>query len=474
MVRAAPIVALVLAACEHPMIEDAVHIDGVHVDVEYDPELPICAASVERADRFVVAVAELFDTAVPDITVHLYENATGCEPVAGHATDCASDREVWAISWIQYHELVHAVTYELGAPPAFLREGLAEALGNATELLGAGERRTAAVPVDSVDFYAGHPEAAYRAARDFSVYLMARFGVPAYRELYRSLLGLADPVTVRATFARVLDARLDDVIAAWRSWIPDAEATSGLPLSRLACDAPVVAPDPADRWMLDEPGCVDTLRFAQRDERRVELATPGLYALTARVAPVEAQDRSSVTVELADCQAVEPDARVSLSGTDTAHTDVAWIDAGARVLAQHQYGSALARATSIELEGIGDASATCPAAPAFAAPASWSLRYARAPSDWPGTGTDPELGAVRAAWIRVDLPPGTPPSVIAGVTGPASLRLCQGSCGAPTNCIVIRPEDDLVTWQPLASSPIWIRAYAVSGAGPVVFAMTTD
>lgn len=146
-----------------------------------------------------------------------------------------------------YHELTHIVAARLGAPPAWLDEGLAtyvsERLGaDALELLGAPGRPVRAeacrlqraghlIPIPllfAVDAFGGDSVpggTAYAESAAMVAYLVERTGEPRLRDLYRRLESGVDWVPVeknRRTFEALTGASLDTFEREFRIWLATA------------------------------------------------------------------------------------------------------------------------------------------------------------------------------------------------------------------------------------------------------------
>ncbi len=265
-----------------------VAVQGRHVTVHADPDIPVCENAVAVADRFVEDVAATLGVDPPNVDYYVMNGATGCGYGQYAGADCTVGSTVYAKTWIHFHELVHAV--DKSHPPAIFVEGIAEALSwPAKDARRVALARTQVrLDFDSATFRAGVPLEEYKIAGDFVRYIVERFGGAKYREFAASLLSLSDGISVRREFTRVFGEKLDDVVADWRTWIP-INSTLMTPIDNIDCHDPI-APVAPDTWEIDsvEPdGCQSGTtalgaRYTQQSGRYgFEVAAPGVFLVEA-------------------------------------------------------------------------------------------------------------------------------------------------------------------------------------------------
>ncbi len=450
-----------VAACSPPDIPGAVVSRGRHVELHAAPTLPVCDEALTVADSYLEALGDLLDTPVPEVTYYLYDGeVSGCRITGLEAADCTSGHTVYAARWPHFHELVHTVTDSWGRPPAFLVEGLAEGLGSPYPQLTPDQRASAALELDTVAFYASDAVAHYQVAADFAVYLLARFGARAYRQLSEDLLYLTDSVTLHATFQRVTGVALDDVIADWRTAEP---AHVRLPLDDARCHGPAIAPSAADTWSSTATlSCASARYVDETVYYSIEPATPGWYSLAGSVgAPA-----LSMEAEVNDCGAGDDlrDGDSFMPGKTS--TDYVMYNLAA---GPHAVGVFIARPllpvapvdTTWQLALVGPSGADCTTAPAFAAPdGKWSLFAGTTSEQWPGRVDDPVLGTLATTWLRLDLPAAD--DMISVYGGGTAGQVCSGPCQNLSGCATFGPGNEFgaAFWHPTPGQPAYVELRA--------------
>jgi hypothetical protein len=211
-------------------------------------QLPAIAARREMALR---RISEIF--AVPfagRIRLVLYPDSATKTGQTGHiGAGFASGRtivEVFndSVQLDPYHEVAHIVAAARGSPPAFLDEGFAvyvsESLGaDALEYLGArgrtvtqvvcGYRRAGTlIPVGRLFRFTDigsdstQPGIAYPEAASITAFLIERYGLERFRDLYSRLRSSTDSAELRRNgevLAEIYGRDLAAIDAAWRAWL---------------------------------------------------------------------------------------------------------------------------------------------------------------------------------------------------------------------------------------------------------------
>lgn len=260
---------LVLAstlACEDPDTPQSLYYDGAHLEVWASDGLEACNGTFPYMEAWLSAFRDRVGR--PDSEVrHTFYWLSPEEFEASPCVDavaCAFPRSDVIYSSVvpEEHELVH--TELEGRPPSLLREGAAETFGCAGYYNLANDSSIASL-ADERQI----PGPAYQVAGRFSRFLIDRFGVDAYLDLYTGLDGVEGRAGLAAGVADILGVELSSLVEdfeqrptckleAWRFY--DVEC-SVLPLTPwhdpdrwsttvdLACDAPdVIGPRSGAVW----------------------------------------------------------------------------------------------------------------------------------------------------------------------------------------------------------------------------------
>lgn len=433
---------LSLAACV-PELGDAVVIQGRHVTVHAAPTVPVCEEAVAIADRFVEDLAESLGVRPPAIAYYLFDGETGCGTNQYAMSSCEINGDVYANAWIHFHELAHAV--DTTHPPALFVEGFAEAMSWPASVARAQTPPPADVPLplESIEFRAGELHRNYRLGGAFVRYLLERFGIPRYRTFARSLVSLADRLTIERAFARVYGVPLDEVVASWRAADPAASSLR-LPIDLVECGDPIepIGPDTWGMAQLPPSTCKSgqTARgtvYSQPVHRYgFEVREPGVFV-------IELSSSTSSGGALWSC----------VNSTRTTFTTMPYpAPYTLRLLPAGRH--ALELFDGIDgwrVSRIGGLAMACATAPAFEAPPGpWRL----------------DLHGPRNMWVRIDgsrarrlfLSPRTP------------VRVCTGGCG-PHDCQTVT---DYTILEDTTGGPIFIELRGEDPTGPSAVVGSAD
>ena len=221
-----------------------------HITLYADPIYDVCDGSIDNGERFVLRTAEYLGVPPPDlIDFHLYSVPVGQIPGCG-SWACTLGTTVVSGEWVHRHELVHAVALSWGHPPAFLLEGLAEALGPVAfdpypnyRLQPSNRHYRLEDNLESIGFgsdFDAHGLQGYFAAADFVRYVIHVYGIDALHNWYGSLAYLSDALTTRQEFIRATGVPLDQALAEWRASPVDTDRRAPQMLQPLECYAPNV------------------------------------------------------------------------------------------------------------------------------------------------------------------------------------------------------------------------------------------
>ena len=310
--RHLPLLALALPlACEEPDAPQSPYYAGAHLVVWASDGLEACNGTFPYMEAWLSAFRDRIGQ--PDSAVrHTFYWKSPEEFEASPCVDavaCAFPRsDVIYSSYVPAeHELVH--TELEGRPPSLLREGAAEVFGS-TDHIDIVNRPSIEALADEHQILG--PD--YQAAGRFSRFLIDRFGIDAYLDLYTGLDPNAGREGIAAGVADILEADLSSVVAdfeqqracrqeAWRFY--DVEC-SVLPLEPwqdadhwsttvdLACDAPdVIGP------RFDTVWARRALHVAQTDRYTLSIASDDPSAVVTILscnAPCGRADESTVVM----------------------------------------------------------------------------------------------------------------------------------------------------------------------------------
>lgn len=431
-----------------PEPSGGVAVEGRHVTVYADPDIPVCANAIAVADRFVEDVAAMIGVDPPRIDYYLMNEDTGCGYGQYAGADCTIGTTVYARTWIHYHELVHAV--DNSHPPALFVEGIAESLSwlskDARRISLA--REEARLNFDSTSFRAGVPLEEYKIAGDFVRYLVERFGGKRYRSFAGALVSLSDGISVRREFARAFGEKLDDVIADWREYTP-LQSTMTVPVDNVDCNDPIdpIAPDTWRIDRIDPDGCEsgttpEGARYSQQSGRYgFEVATPGLFLVEAD------SDRGSQKGLIRSCAAN------ALYEYRTASNARRFMLVPLRA-GRHAIDMADG-ATAWSVERLGAEGASCETASIFRAPLreAWQVDIRGNESTWVRIvydgwrglyGTTDSATAARACWGACSDLKCQPITFGATIDAPAGqpLYIVLGATSTPTGVVMLKTRSD--------------------------------
>lgn len=243
---------------------DTYEVAGRQVKVEADVGFEMCAGTLEHMDRFVERLAAEVGIVLPGEPWIDYRWMSRAQMVdegrCNGAYACAGLGTVWAPAIPVDHELVHAAIAHVSLPHSFFIEGLAEAfsldiVGHAEDYWSGpqrpgGDEEDVAAPKGVVEVLeltrvqlSGRY---YPLAGGFSRYLIDRFGMKKFFELYQRSVWSESLRATEATFLDVFGAPLSTVAAEFEAMFTDCGELD-YPLKLLECEAPELAWDGA-RW----------------------------------------------------------------------------------------------------------------------------------------------------------------------------------------------------------------------------------
>lgn len=219
--------------------------EGVHVVVAADPGLDLCSASLMQMDEFVLRISKEFSVEPPSLdTRRLVLNWLVPEDFAlrsscNEAFSACARRPgtVYSKSAPFNHELVHAVAFNVGYPPSFFAEGLAVAYQGLGDQLGSVALSSFDYDVRPLIEMSGADllltPGGYPVAGGFTSFLIARFGIVSYLQMYASLGRQSGADEVDVVFQDEFDVSLEQAIL-------DFEASSILLCGQAEYDAKLI------------------------------------------------------------------------------------------------------------------------------------------------------------------------------------------------------------------------------------------
>jgi hypothetical protein len=445
---------IALAACGFPDITDEVVQRGRLLEVHHEAALPVCTEAIDNADRFVEATAELLGEPARTTPYYLYRDIVEqCRVFGEETADCEADGTVYSARWVLWHELVHAAAQDLGAPPALLLEGLAEALGRPYPILNAEQRQTAHVELDTVAFFSHGPFDNYATAGDFVGYLLDRYGAARFRQLYGRLLYLSDALTTWREVERVYGRSFDDLIADWRRAEPGSPQ---FPLRRLRCEARSILPSAPDSW--DETESFDCPSWnatsVQAVMRSIDVASAGVYVGDFEL--TDPSGRVAMTATLDTCDDNETALTYARFANGGTHVLVTALAPGRHSLAfQSSFGDAQPATLRWNVARTPGDGARCETTSVFTPPEPrWSMLVLGEAAHWLGrVDGRPDVADV---WVEVAGSAAT--SINAQLYAGESAQLCNGDCTQPTNCVDVQRAP--TRWTPNPNEPIFLHVIA--------------
>jgi hypothetical protein len=193
--------------------------------------------AVELHERTYMEVARLFQVAeAPKIRYYRYDSQTDLEQALGRSRKgCAYQTgrgsTVHSVYSRHPHEVIHAVTYSIGRPPALFEEGLAVAYdwrfaveeGDAHALARRRLVQQKLFPLRSIlttrDFHAYNSMTSYIEAGSFVKYLIDAYGPVKMRFLFTALPRYSDVQEIEATFQEIYGQSVSQIESEWRAFL---------------------------------------------------------------------------------------------------------------------------------------------------------------------------------------------------------------------------------------------------------------
>lgn len=226
LLRVLLLLALLAPACEQYDLPEE-WVETEHFRYYYRAEDPPCPMVLERLETHYDILTSYLGVTLPEgQRIHYYkfvdaEDFYANAPCSrGSACYQPSNHKIFTYEQVQTHEMLHAYTMTLGKAPALFSEGIAEALSCSfwTDLrpLIPGD-----FPIESLlenkDFrdsdLGAYP---YQVAGSFTLFLLERFGVDAWRSFYSRLSLDTSAATIAEQAEQVFGEPFADTITAWR------------------------------------------------------------------------------------------------------------------------------------------------------------------------------------------------------------------------------------------------------------------
>jgi len=186
-----------LLSCNEPHLPDITQ-EGAHIIVSSDPGLLLCGGSLGQMDEFISLLSHEFSTDPPVLSDRIDFNWLVSEDFSSRTScneafvACARrPHTVYSKYAPANHELVHAVAFAIGHPPSFFAEGLATAyqgLGGGIQsfdLASFDQDVRPLLEMSGVDL--SNTPGGYELAGGFTAFLITRFGIRAYLQVYAEM-----------------------------------------------------------------------------------------------------------------------------------------------------------------------------------------------------------------------------------------------------------------------------------------------
>ena len=240
--------ALLLGGCQPAYSERRWH--GEHLTVTSSEGVELCGGSIGFLNAYVGHVSSYWGASVPAEPISLELRASGDNHVSGRA----GAESAWAgAEQSVLHEIGHVVTFsEDGVSALSLSEGLAAALDPTDPAgmwgIGSGPPESFAF-LERAEFEARH----YQPAAQLARFLIQRYGIEAYRQVYIEARMGDSAEEIEAAFVSVFGDEIYDAFDAYeagpqcglRAWEcePTLHATLELPLELESPEDCAVAPE---------------------------------------------------------------------------------------------------------------------------------------------------------------------------------------------------------------------------------------
>jgi hypothetical protein len=224
--------------------------EGEHVVILSDDEdRELCAGSMAHMDEFVARLATEFGVAPPRdeerILFHWVTPEAVDEVCDGSVLGCAPGETIYSQNAPLDHELVHALAAPFGLPRPLFAEGLAvvyEDIGRrplSDYFVGGPKDVLALVELGQIEF--SEASNSYRLAGSFTAFLIDRFGLDDYLQVYSSIDRNASKESIDQVFRDVFGVSLEQSIAdfgALPSYLGTGCRQPGFGAKLMECSAP--------------------------------------------------------------------------------------------------------------------------------------------------------------------------------------------------------------------------------------------
>lgn len=237
---------LLASACGNPEAADGEvedFVDAGHIRFYSPPDKPVCAGTPKFLDDMLSRLGDYLGMPLPERIDYHYHPDPDLSQVCGTAVSYAAcsfpgEKRIWARDATSVHEIVHALADQDGEHYSFLAEGLATALGD-------GNISLADYDADESTYLTSfEPSRNAGLAGDLVSYLLTKFGVSQFMDLYARVSPRATAEDFKDEFKAVYELDFDEVLTQRR------DATSRFRENRLRfpeCSLPVVDWD-GDLW----------------------------------------------------------------------------------------------------------------------------------------------------------------------------------------------------------------------------------
>lgn len=305
----------------------------------YYSDTPVCDELGARMEDNYARTSEMLGVVPPEHIRYFFVGESGdlseaCE--ADEDVGCfLPSGDIVARMWFSRHEAVHAYLSNIGSPPKFFQEGVAEVFGPQT---GDGYLRVTR-SLDASSILDGSGDVDYAAAASFCRSIIEVYGLDRFMQLYSALTG----GDVDAAFMDALGVSLDDALSGWEHTPSGYRGDSYFWLDECSANGSLVLPAEGEETLI-EPGlscaevALDMNRVPGQAGAYLPLSVSGRQGLRLRIA---AEALSGITMARCDGYLEgEPGVAVSAAGDEEGAELWTTLDPGDYYVAVWQSGGA--------------------------------------------------------------------------------------------------------------------------------------